>query len=126
MAAGLQGGTALKFSVKIQNASGGSVPTYGIIQSLSVNSTTERAEAKGPDGHTVSVQEYDNRHELSLSYLEKASPTGAPAIGSTFTFDPGTGVGSQAWYINSVNVGETVDGFRTVDITATDYPNLGV
>lgn len=116
MAAGLQGGTVLVFSIQTD---GGADESYGVVQTASINETVERAEAAGPDGHTVSVQEYDDRKELSLTYLEKGTPTTPPAIGSTFTYD------STTWYINSINSTDTVDGFRSVDVTATNYPNLG-
>jgi len=116
MAAGLAGGATLLFSI---TTDGGSDDSFGIIQSVSVNETTERAEAKGPDGHTYSIQEFDNKKELSLTYLARATSTGAPAIGATFTYD------TIVWYINSINTNDTVDGFVSVDVSATNYPNLG-
>jgi hypothetical protein len=116
MAAGLQGGTALVFSIEKGD---GANDSFGIVQSVSINETVERAEAKGPDGHTYSVQEYDDKKELSLTYLEKSSLSGEAAIGSTFTYD------SITWYVNSINSTDTVDGFRSVEVTATNYPNLG-
>jgi len=115
MAAGLQAGKVLVFSIDTTN---GVEESYGLVQSVTINGTTERAEAKGPDGHTYSIQEYDDKLELSLNYLELGTPTGTPSIGTAFTYDGTT------YYISSLSSAMTVDGFKTVDVTATNYPNL--
>ena len=111
MANTLQGGTALVFST--------SDTTYGLVQSHTITANTERAEARGAGGHVASIQEYNDTSGLSLSYLELASATGKPGIGATFTFL------GETWYINSIASAQTVDGFKTVDVDATNYPNLG-
>jgi len=116
MANELAGGKTMVFSTPSA--------TYGYIQSYSVDQTTERAEAKGPNGHTMAIQEYNETRTLSLNYLEFATDTSPPDIGTTFTFDDGEG-NDVTWYISSVNRGKTVDGFKTVDVTATHYPDLG-
>ena len=113
-----KGGKTMIFSV--------GAATYGYIQSYSIDQTTERAEAKGPNGHTYAIQEYNETRTLTLEYLEFATATGAPDIGATFTFEDGEGnTLTNGWYISSVNRGRTVDGFKTVSITATHYPDLG-
>jgi len=108
---GLQDGTVLVFGT-------GAATSYGLVQSESINETTERAEAKGADGNTVSIQEYDDRNELSLTYLELGTPTSPPTIGTAFTYN------TVSYLISSINSTRTVDGFKSVDITATNYPNL--
>lgn len=113
MAAGLQEGTLLVFGT-------GDATSYGLIQTATRNNTTERAEAKGADGNTVSIQEYDEREVLSLNYLEISGGTGAPAIGTAFTYD------SLTWYVQSISENITVDGFKSVDVEATRYPNVAV
>lgn len=115
MAAGLQAGTVLVFSIDTDN---GVAESYGLVQSVTRNNTVQRAEGKGADGHVVSIQEFDDRVELSLNYLELGTPVGEPAIGSAFTYDGST------YYVSSASEGMTVDGFKTVDITATNYPHL--
>ena len=117
MAAGLQGGTVLVFSVG--STEQGEAAAYGLIQSGSVNDTTELAEAKGADGNVVSVQEFDQKKSLSLTYLTLNTQSGEPAIGTTFTYN------AVVYYIDSMNKTQTPDGFESVDITATHYPNLG-
>jgi hypothetical protein len=112
MAAGLQGGTVLVFGT-------GADATYGLKQSYTITDQVERAEGRGADGHVQSVQEYNNTKSLSLNYLELGTPTGGPAIGATFTFE------SDTWYVNSIAQNFTVDGFKSVDVDATNYPNLG-
>lgn len=107
---GQQGGTTLVFSVD--------AATYGLIQSYDVEENTKRATAMGPGGDTVSVQEHDNLAALSLTYLQLGSPTGLPVIGTTFSFR------DKTWYLDSVTSGYTVDGFLSVDVEATEYPNL--
>jgi len=117
MAIPQQDGTVLAFSVDITEGSG-PMQTYGIVQNYTENHVTERAEAKGTSGDTVSIQEYDDKYELSLNYLELGSPSGDPAIGSAFTFN------AKSYLVSSVSSTDTVDGFRSVDITATSYPHL--
>jgi len=118
--AGLQDGTVLVFSIETAT---GPIYTYGIVQNYSVNHTTERAEAKGTDGNTVSVQEYDDKIELSLNYLEINGQEAANPIGTAFDFVTEQ-YGTQSYLISSRNATDTVDGFRSVDITATAYPHL--
>ena len=98
--------------------------TYGYIQSYNVDSTTERAEAKGPGGHVQAIQEFNELKQLTLEYLEFATSTGEPEIGTPFTFDDGDGA-DITWYVNSVNKGKSVDGFKSVSVSATNFPNLG-
>lgn len=112
MAAGLQDGTVLVFGT-------GAAQSYGLVQSYSVNNTVETAEAKGADGHTVSIQQYDDKDELSLNYLELGTPIGSAVIGTLFTWDA-----LSTWVVKSINSTNTVDGFKTVDITATKYNNI--
>jgi hypothetical protein len=111
----LAGGKAMVFSVLSA--------TYGYIQSYSVEHSVERAEARGPGGHVMAVQQYNDTKKLALEYLEFASQSGMPALSATFSFDDGTG-SAVTWYINSISYGKTVDGFKTVSVDATNYPNL--
>ena len=107
---GLQGGTVLLFSTP--------AGTYGLIQSADIEENTQRAEAMGPGGNVLSVQEYNQLGSLSLNYFQIAAGTGLPAVGATFAFE------GRTWYLNSVTSGLTVDGFLSVDVDATEYPNL--
>ena len=117
MANTLAGGKTMVFSVA-------DVP-YGYIQSYNVDKTTERAEAKGPNGHTYAIQEYNEIWQLTLEYLEFATQTGnVPTLGTKWV-DTEAITGVTAWYISSANYGRSVDGFKTVTITATYYPDLG-
>lgn len=121
MAAGLQDGTVLKFGT-------GAIAAYGVVQSSSITQAAETAEAKGPNGHTTSIQQYDDRQELSLNFLPLSTftlGTTEPKIGSTL-YTPGAGEPGEGdtWVVKSVQEGKTVDGFATVDVTATNYSNL--
>ena len=109
----LQGGTVLEFSID------GPETSYGLVQNYTITDQTERATARGANGDTVSVQEFDQTQTLSLNYMVLGTPTGAPAIGTTFSFEGST------WYLESIADGKTIDGFATKDITGTAYPNLG-
>ena len=109
--AGLQDGTVLVFGT-------GAAASYGLVQSESINATVETAEAKGADGNTVSIQQYDDKNELSLTYLELGTPTSEPAVGTVFTYL------TVEYIITSINSTRTVDGFKSVDVTATNYANL--
>jgi len=114
MANTLQGGTILFFGTGVDQS-------YGLVQSSTITEQTERAEAKGADGHTQSIQEYNNTKTLALNYLPIDPGTGTkPVIGTVFTFE------TEEWYITSIATAKTVDGFQTIDIDATNYPNLGV
>lgn len=107
---GQSAGTALVFSTPSA--------TYGLIQSYNVEDNTKRAEAMGPGGNVNAIQEYDNQAKLTLSYLRLASPTGTPKVGTSFSFR------GRTWYIDTITSGYTVDGFMTMDVAATQYPNL--
>ena len=112
---GLQAGTVLVFSI---DSDTGADQGYGIVQSVSFNEQVKRAEAMGAGGNTVSIQEHDERSEMTLEYLQKGTTTGAPSIGTEFTFD------SATWYVSSIVRTETVDNFLSVTCTATNYPAL--
>jgi len=115
MAAGLRAGEVLVFSIDTDD---GPAEGYGLVQSVTRNTTTQRAEAKGADGNTVSIQEYDEKIELSINYFELggSGPVGPPTVGTLFTYD------TTQYIISSASEGMTIDGFKTVDITATHYP----
>jgi len=123
MASSDTGGTSLVFSIEI-----GSETTYGLIQDLSIQPSTERAEARGPAGDVYAVQEYNDLYQMSMTYLEKAAPTGAPVLGTLFEVNVSSMVaaltGTTSWYVNDIDVGDTVDGFRSITVNATHYPNL--
>lgn len=108
-----QAGTPLVFST--------ADTAHGLVQNHEIVVNTERAEGRGAGGHVASIQEYNDTSGLTLSYLEFATPgADQPTIGTAFPFLGGT------WYINSITSAQTVDGFKTVDVDATGYPNLGV
>ena len=108
-----QAGTVLTFGIEGTNPT-----TYGLLQSINITEQIERATARGANGNTVSIQEFDDTKTLSMNFMELASQTGAPTVGTAFTYD------TETWYIDSIDQGETVDGFKTWDVTATQYPNL--
>lgn len=108
----LQDGTVLEFSID------SATTDYGIIQNVQVTETTERAEARGELGNTVSIQEFDDKKTISMNVLMKANPSSAPAVGTVFTYD------GDDYILESVQDGRTIDGFQTYDITGTNFPNL--
>jgi hypothetical protein len=116
--AGLQAGSILQFSV--QTTTGKGAETYGLVQTYDVTDGGDRAEALGPDGDTYSIQEHNDKKELSLSYLTLATPVGAPARGTVLD-DLGDSI---TWYVNNVKTTEVIGGFTSVDVSATNYPNL--
>jgi len=112
----LSGGKTLQFSVGTE--------TFGYVQTYKVDSNTDRATAKGPDGHVMALQESNDTKSLSLNYIEFATKTGMPAVGTVFTFDNGEGA-DITWYIDTISYGFSVDGYKTVDVSASHFPNLG-
>jgi hypothetical protein len=111
----VKGGKTMVFSISGVN--------YGYIQSFSVEDIVERAEARGPAGHMMAVQQYNDLKNLNMEYLEFGTSTGGPALSAVW--NDGSGVtGVSAWYIDSISYGKTVDGFKTVSVTAKNYPNL--
>jgi len=108
----IQDGTILEFSVD------SATTAYGIVQNFQITDGTERAEARGEGGNTVSIQEFDQKQTLSMNYLSLATPSTAPAIGTAFTFE------TKEWILESVQEGRTIDGFQTYDVTGTCFPNL--
>lgn len=110
----LQAGTVLEFS--IDTATTG----YGIIQSVNETSQTERATARGSLGATVSTQEFDPTNTFTMNVMMLATPAGAPAIGTAFTYN------GTEYQLDSVDDGRTVDGFQTYDLAGVSYPSATV
>ena len=110
----LQAGTVLEFS--IDSATTG----YGIIQNVTETSQTERATARGALGATVSTQEFDPTNSFTMNVMMLASPTGAPAIGTAFTYD------SIEYQLDSVAKASVVDNFQTYDVSGISYPSATV
>lgn len=108
----IQDGTILEFSID------SATTTYGIVQNFQITDQTERAEARGELGNTVSIQEYDQKKTFSMNYYSLATPTSPPTIGTAFTFE------GDSYILESVQEGRTVDGFQTYDVTGTFFPNL--
>lgn len=108
----VQDGTVLTFGI------GTPLTSYGLLQSVNITEQIERATARGASGNTVSVQEFDDTKTLTMNFMELGTQTSPPTVGTAFTYD------SIEWLIDSIDQGETVDGFKTWDVTATHYPNL--
>jgi hypothetical protein len=110
----LQAGTVLVFGIDTP------LTSYGLLQSYNITDQTERATARGAAGATVSTQEFDPTKSLTLNYLPVGTPTGGPAVGTKFTFE------TIDWQIDTLDTGDVVDGWETVDITATSYPSATI
>lgn len=108
----VQDGTILAFSIDTP------LESYGLVQNYTITEQIERITARGAAGNTISVQELDDTKTLSLNYMELGTPVSPPVVGTAFTFK------SIEWLIDSMADSLTVDGFKSVDITATHYPNL--
>jgi hypothetical protein len=110
----LQAGTVLEFSID------SATTAYGVIQSVNVTDTTERATARGSAGATVSTQEFDPTTSFTMNILMLGTPVGPPAIGTAFTYD------GTEYQLDTVEDGRTVDEFQTYDIAGISYPSATV
>ena len=108
----LQAGTILKFGITTP------LTTYGLLQDFDIDNIVKRAEAIAPDGQIVSIQEFGERAILDLTYIPLVAGTGLPEIGTTFSFD------LLSWKIDSISNGLRVAGFKTVNLIATNYPQV--
>jgi len=108
----LQAGTVLIFGVDTPTK------TYGIVQTASTVGNIKRSTAKAPDGHVISIQEYGDKKELDLTYMPLSTASAEPEIGTPFDFD------GLTWQIDNIIGTSVVDGFKSIALNATYYPNI--
>jgi hypothetical protein len=109
----LQAGLVLRFGISDPNE------LYGLVQTFEKQDTVQRAEAIAPDGHAVSIQEFNSQATLSLTYIPlNGSSTEQPEIGTSFDFD------GLPWQIDNISDVLTVDGFEAKTIDAHWYPKI--
>ena len=109
----LQAGTLLIFGIDTP------LKTYGLLQDYSIADKVQRAESLAPDGHVISIQEYNDTSVLNLTYLPVFEGTGDPVIGTIFTFD------STSWHIDEITDSYDVSGFEVKQVIAKYYPQIG-
>lgn len=96
--------------------------TCGIVQSFSQAGSIEKQEVKGISGDTLAVAYFNPTTAYSLTAVATGSPT--VTVGGAFTFANAISGATGAVRIDSLTVNKTNDGFMTIDISATGYPNI--
>jgi len=110
----LQAGDILQFGIT-------DTVTYGIVQSVDDEEVMRRATAIAPDGAVVSIQEYAEQANLTLTYLPlsgESTDGDRPIIGDPFVYAGST------WQIDSIVDTKTVDGFNAKTVEAKWFPKI--
>jgi hypothetical protein len=99
-----------------------------LINSFSINATSDKAEVRDADGDVVLVSYYNERAEVSVAGTV-AGTTGVTAavVGAALTLaniESVGGVSTGVVAVNSVSVSKKPDGFKDINISATRYKNI--
>ena len=95
--------------------------TGGLVQSFSEVRNTEKQEVRNQVGEVTGVAYYNATTAYSLSITSTSTSFGVPGAAITIA-NASQSTGSTR--IDSVTVNKSNDGFVTVDISATGYPNV--
>jgi len=99
-----------------------SAETGGLVQSFSEVRNVEKQEVRNNQGEITGVAFYNptTAYSLSITTTSAFSTTSAGAAISIANAAQATG----ATRIDSLTINKSNDGFVTVDISATGYPNV--
>ncbi len=100
--------------------------TYGLIQNLSFNETTQETQASDADGDVVGAAFYGNLTEVSGTYLFKAalnSPAAHVGDGTAVTLSDADSPGNI--YVTSATTNKSNTEFKSIDFDGVFYPDLG-
>lgn len=96
--------------------------TYGLVQSFSETRNIEKNEIRNTTGDICGVAFYNATTAYSLSVAYTGSIALAPG-GALTTLANATCLGGTT-RVDSITLNKSNDGFITVDISATGYPNV--
>ena len=96
--------------------------TIGLVQSFSETRNIEKSEVRDNSGDIKAVAFYNPTTAYSLSVAITGSNTGLTVGGAFATLANATTVGTCR--IDSLTLNKTNDGFVTLDVSATGYPNV--
>jgi hypothetical protein len=114
MAATTIGTTGLQFGITAEAG--------GLVQSFTETRNAERAEVRNSSGEVVGVSVYNATDTFAFSTTITGSyATTAGAVLSTLANAASTG---GKIIVDSVTVNRASDGFVTVDVSATRFPNM--
>ena len=96
--------------------------TIGLVQSFSETRNIEKSEVRDNSGDIKAIAFYNPTTAYSLSVAITGSNTGLTVGGAFATLANATTVGTCR--IDSLTLNKTNDGFVTLDVAATGYPNV--
>jgi hypothetical protein len=96
--------------------------TGGLVQSFSEARNVEKNEVRNNVGDIVGIAYYNATTAYSFSLTTTTAFTSTSAGGAISIANAATAVGSTR--IDSLTINKSNDGFVSVDITATGYPNV--
>lgn len=96
--------------------------TIGLVQSFSETRNIEKNEVRDNSGDIKAVAFYNATTAYSLSVAITGSNTSLTVGGAFATLANATTVGTTR--IDSLTINKTNDGFVTLDVAATGYPNV--
>lgn len=101
-----------------------------LINSFSINSTSDKAEVRGENGDVKLVSYYNHRAAITVAGTV-AGTTGVTAatIGAALTLtnlESVGGVATGAVLVDSVTINKRPEGFEDISVSATRYPLITV
>lgn len=96
--------------------------TGGLVQSFSETRNIEKQEVKNQVGEITGIAFFNPTTAYSLSITTTTAFASTSAGGAISIANATTSTGSTR--IDSITINKTNDGFVTVDISATGYPNV--
>jgi hypothetical protein len=96
--------------------------TGGLVQSFSEVRNVQKQEVRNNVGEVTGVAFFNATTAYSLSLTTTTAFTSTSAGGAISIANATTSVGSTR--IDSLTISKSNDGFVTVDISATGYPNV--
>lgn len=99
-----------------------------IVNSFSKTAQSSKAEVMNADGDIEAVAYYGKTATISVSgVVNGGTGIAAAEIGATLTVANETGVGgisSGSIYVDSVSLEGSNDGFQSITVEATQYPDV--
>jgi len=114
MAATTIGTSGLQFGI--------SAETGGLVQSFTETRNTERAEVRNSSGEVVGASVYNPTDTFAFSTT--ITGTYSTTAGAVLTTLANAATTTGKIIVDSVTVNRTSDGFVTVDVSATRFPNM--
>jgi hypothetical protein len=114
MAATTIGTSGLQFGI--------SAETGGLVQSFTETRNIERAEVRNSSGEVVGASVYNPTDTFAFSTT--ITGTYSTTAGAVLTTLANAAATSGKIIVDSVTVNKTSDGFVTVDVSATRFPNM--